>query len=109
MNIEIFENRGYVEPLVHINESYNEIVVMIDLPYVKKDDIDLRVGEKEIEIRTIIKRTFKDKHSVNFRFFHKIIALPSKVIQEKARARFEKNILIITLPKEKNIKRIKIE
>lgn len=107
MDIEIFENEDYVEPLVHIDESSDEIVVMIDLPYVRKEDIDLRVGEKTIEIKTIIRRV--NVRGVNFRFFHKIIDLPAKVIQEKAKARFEKNILIITLPKERHIKKIKIE
>ncbi len=109
MSAEIFNKEICIEPLVYISESYDEIIVMIDLPYVRKEDINLSVREKAIEIKTIIKTTFKNKHSVKFRFFHKIIDLPTRVLQEKVKAKFEKNILLITLPKEKNIKRIKID
>ncbi len=109
MNIEIFNKESCIEPLVHIGESSTQIIVMIDLPCVRKEDIDLKVSEKAVEIKTIIKTTFKNKRSVKFCLFHKIIDLPTMVFKEKVKAKFQKNILLITLPKEKNIKRIKIE
>ncbi|PKP61036.1 MAG: hypothetical protein CVT88_01335 [Candidatus Altiarchaeales archaeon HGW-Altiarchaeales-1] len=107
--VEIFNNESYVEPLVHIGESDAQIVVMIDLPCVRKEDIDLKVSEKAVEIKTIIKTTIKNKRGVKFCLFHKIIDLPAKIVREKVKAKFEKGILLITLPKERTSKRIKIE
>jgi len=67
------------------------------------------VSEKAVEIKTIIKTTIKNKQCVKFCLFHKIIDLPAKIVRKKVKAKFEKGILLITLPKENNVRRIKIE
>jgi len=112
MGIEIFDKGSSIEPLVYINNSPYEIVVMIDLPCVDKKDIDLKVSEKAVEIEAVIKdihtRNY-GKNAVKFMFFHKIIELPARIVQEKVRAKFEKNVLLITMPKDRNVKTIKIE
>jgi len=111
MGIEIFDKGSSIEPLVYINNSPYEIVVMIDLPCVDKKDIDLKVSEKAVEIEAVIKdihtRNY-GKNAVKFMFFHKIIELPARIVQEKVRAKFEKNVLLITMPKDRNVKTIKI-
>lgn len=110
---EIFNEENCIEPLVHINETNDRFVVMIDLPCVRKEDIELKASERSIEIDAIIKsihqHNYRDKKTVKFTFFHKTISLHADIITEKVKAKFEKNILLITLSKAKKIKYLNID
>jgi len=110
--VEIFNDENRAEPLVHITESKDKTVIMVDLPCVRKQNIDLKVSKKAVEINAIIKNTFAEdyfKKGVRWTFFHKIIDLPTETFPEKVKAKFEKNVLLITIPKNRKVKRIKIE
>ncbi len=101
----IFDKEEYIEPLTYMYEEDDKIVITADLPCVNKDDVEVNAGENTIEINALIKGYKKAKFSV--KFFHKVITLPVKIRDVKAK--FENGRLIITIPKQKDKMRIKIE
>ncbi len=104
---------GFVYPEVEVYERNNTIIVEVELPGVKKEDLDLFVSEREIELtarRKIIEEVTKAEYVTRRRFkkgYHLRLTLPSSVDVERAKARLEDGLLRIILPK-KGRKGIKI-
>lgn len=105
-----------LEPLAYVNETEDEIIVTVDLPYVKdKNDIDVRISENELIIEARMKRPVKYStlagvyHNVSFDTYRKIIKLPSNIEPSEARARFKNGILEIRIPKKVRKFRINVE
>ncbi|MFX0099812.1 MAG: Hsp20/alpha crystallin family protein [Candidatus Hodarchaeota archaeon] len=78
------------EPLADVLEEENEIVVVVELPGVKKEDITLDANEDSIEIRAEGGRD---------RRYQKNVWLPSKINPDKAKARYTNGILEVRLEK----------
>ena len=106
-----------MSPLVDVYETPEEVVVVAELPGVKKEDINISVVDNELEIRAEVKREEEIKEEAYYRreryyrgFFRRI-RLPTAVLAEKARAKYENGILTIRLPKAavERRKRIEIE
>ncbi|MEM3383681.1 MAG: Hsp20/alpha crystallin family protein [Nitrososphaerales archaeon] len=102
-------------PLVNIEDRNNEIVVMVDLPFVeRKEDIDLSVTEDRLEIIARMKEGIKWERwgtcqkQLEFKTFRKSIRLPEKVDPEGAKATFRNGILKVLLPKVRKRYTIKI-
>lgn len=96
-----------LEPLVEVHETEDEVIVTADLPFVRsKRNIDLYIGEKHLEIKASIDKpiTFDDwdvlhKHPP-FKFFYKVVDLPTEVEAREAKAYFRNGILKIVIPKK---------
>ena len=78
------------EPLADVIEENDEIVVVVELPGVKKEDITLDANEDSIEIRA---DGGKDRK------YQKNVWLPSKINPDKAKARYTNGILEVRLEK----------
>ncbi|HID17909.1 TPA: Hsp20/alpha crystallin family protein [Candidatus Bathyarchaeota archaeon] len=95
-----------LKPLVHVYETEDEVVVTIDLPYVKKEDIRLSASENMLKIEAPARERIKlsrwgpYQREVEFEYFRRTITLPAVIDPEKARARFKDGILQVTLPKK---------
>jgi len=106
---------GRIKPLAYVTEAEDKIIVSADLPFVLKKDIKLNVGEDTLEIEAAMERCMKFERwgtvqrSCEFKTFHRVIKLPSKVFPEKAKAKFKSGILTIDLPKKTKGYKIKIE
>jgi len=106
---------GRIKPLAYVTEAEDKIIVSADLPFVRKKDIKLNVGEDTLEIEATMERCVKFERwgtvqrSCEFKTFHRVIKLPSKVFPEKAKAKFKSGILTIDLPKKTKGYKIKIE
>ena len=103
-----------LEPLVTITDKEEEIVVKVDLPCVRKEEIKLTATEKTLTIEATLKEAYKmmrltTTRETRFEHFKKTIKLPSEVQPEKARAKFKNGILEIRLPKKIGGREIKIE
>ncbi|MCP8321354.1 MAG: Hsp20/alpha crystallin family protein [archaeon] len=79
-----------LEPLVNIEDRYDEIVVTVDLPCVESsEDIDLNVTEDILEIIARMKEAIRwerwgtSQRHLEFKTFRKSIRLPEKVNPEK--------------------------
>ncbi len=79
------------EPLVDIMEDDKNITIVVELPGVEKDEIDLRGNGKELKIKVDGKK----------RKYSKVISLPDNVTFDKAKATYNNGILEISIPKSK--------
>lgn len=95
-----------LKPLVHISETEDEVVVTIDLPYVRKEDIKLSANENMLKVeaparqRIKLRRWGPYQREVEFECFRRTITLPTLVDPEGAKARFKDGILQVFLPKK---------
>lgn len=109
-----FERRC-LEPLTEVKETLNEIIVTVDLPCVRKEEVKLHATENMLTIEASMYRKIKfDKlkaiyHETEFQSYHKVIKLSSLVDPESAKARFKDGILEVRLPKKYKAYNIKID
>ncbi|MFX0096311.1 MAG: Hsp20/alpha crystallin family protein [Candidatus Hodarchaeota archaeon] len=96
-------------PVGLLNEA-DQITVQLDIPGFEKEDIDIKVGEDELVIKaetTIeIEKPIMEKSQ---RKFYDAIKLPAAVKPEGTKAKYEKGVLTIILPKREPQKKIDIE
>ncbi len=104
-----------LEPLIETYESEKEFIINTDLPCVKKDDIEVHIENKDLEISAKCANVIKFEkwgtiqRKTNFHSFRSIVHLPPYVDEKRAKATFKDGILQIKIPKEKIEKKIKIE
>jgi len=103
------------EPLVDINETKNEIKVIVELPGINKEDMDLRVKDNNLIIKAIIKKTnTENKENVlyqerSYQQYYRVVPLPEYANTKKINAKYNNGILEITMPKIKTNDSDKIE
>jgi len=106
---------GCLEPLIHIHEEDDEIVVSADLPCVKKEDVKIFCAQRSLEIQATMSRHVKFEkwgtiqREITFNSFKRSIDLPAEVIPEEAKASFKSGILTLQLPKKTTKTRIEID
>jgi HSP20 family protein len=76
------------EPLVDVVQSDKDVRVIVELPGVRKEDINVVVDEKQLVISV----------DTPDRKYHKKLELPGAVDAEKAKSTFNNGILEVTLP-----------
>ena len=85
----------------------NRYVVKVDLPGVKKKDVELNITENSIEICAEHKDESEEKKKNFLRkersevSYYRTLPLPEKVLANKAKAKLTDGTLNITLPKAK--------
>ena len=96
---------GYRRPISETYIDGDEVVVVIELPAVSKDSIDLRVREREVEMEAGFSEELKKvapKYSIfKGKGYRTIISLPKDVDAEKAKATFKDGVLIVKIPIQK--------
>ena len=97
---------GFVYPEVEVHERSDSIVVEVELPGVKKEDLELFVSEGEIELtakRRVIEEISETEYTRRRRIkkgYYLRLKLPAPVEPERAKARLEDGLLRIILPKK---------
>ncbi|UCH38208.1 MAG: Hsp20/alpha crystallin family protein [Candidatus Bathyarchaeota archaeon] len=97
--------RRSLVPLSTLTETNDAIVVELDLPRVRKQDIHIKLVEDTLEIQAALhthirfERWGTVQQSCEFRLFHKVISLPQPVRMDQTHATFKKGILRIDLQK----------
>jgi len=105
----------FMRPLVDIYETPEEVVVVAELPGVRKEDIAIEATEDVLEIKAEVKREEEVKEEAYFRReryykgFYRRVRLPAPVRPEGARAKYENGVLIVRLPKAVAEKRHRIK
>ena len=88
-----------------IIDEGDKFVVKVDLPGVKKKDIELNVTDNSIEISAEHKEEEEEKRKNFLRkerskvSYYRTLPLPEKVISSKAKAKLTDGVLNITIPK----------
>lgn len=88
------EARPERDPLVDVYEEDDQIVVVMEVPGVEKDQIKIEASSMELEI--IANNTENREHPVSYR---KSIPLPKEINPNVAKARYTNGILEVKLTK----------
>ncbi|MGQ9514549.1 MAG: Hsp20/alpha crystallin family protein [Thermoproteota archaeon] len=115
-SIKEFEySSGCIEPLYEVSETPEEIIISVDIPGVKKEDISLEATDNKLYIDAKCKRVISMKkwgvrgQEKTFKRFRKVISLPSSVDPEKAKASLKSGVLEVRFPRKREGVRIEIE
>lgn len=109
----MFERAEY--PAMDVIEGENEITVKAELPGLEAKDVDISLENNQLILKGEKKLESEEKkdnyHRIerSYGSFFRSVPMPVKVKQEGIKARFDKGILHITLPKDEAAKSRKIE
>ena len=100
---------GWTPPL-DMHEDKDNIYVRVELPGMKKEDIDLSLHDGSLSISG--ERKTEEKHQEGevyraerfFGRFQRTVGLPTPVQNDKVRAQYKDGILTVTLPKAEEAK-----
>jgi len=91
--------RRELRPLTNITETDDEVIVSIDLPCARKDNIELKATSDTLYIKAKMDRCVRISN-VDFEHYSRSIRLPSRVDASNARASFKGGVLQVRLPKK---------
>ncbi len=103
--------QDYKMPLVDMYETDDELVVIMELPGVRKEDINLNVSPTSVEVSAELTEESEEqvkkyhKKERVIRRYYRNITLPMKVSTENVRAKYENGMLVIRFKKEAGEKR----
>jgi HSP20 family protein len=102
-------------PAVDLYEDKDSLVVKVELPGLKKEEIEVSVHDGSLSISGERKSATPDSSSQTFRSerffgrFHRALALPKPVAVDRIKAFYKDCILTVTLPKTEEAKPKQIE
>jgi HSP20 family protein len=106
-------------PRVDVSETDKEVSVSAELPGMDEKDITVEMNDAAVTIRGEKKEEKEEKgknwhtKEQSYGFFHRVVPLPASVEGAKAKAKFAKGVLTVTVPKraeeQARRKAIKIE
>ncbi len=97
---------SFREPLTDVRESDEEIIITMEIPGARKEDMELTVTEDEITVKAERKEETEEKKTGfyrrerAYRGFYRSLKLPVRVSSEKATAEYRDGLLTIRLPKK---------
>lgn len=110
---DVFSKADNFAPAFEILDEDKSYIVGLDVPGLKKDDIDIEVKDNHLIVTGERK---SDKHNVNvlrserrYGRFSRVFGLPQNLDTESIDARYENGVLSIHLPKEEKSQPRKIK
>jgi HSP20 family protein len=104
------KSEGGVVPIMDLYERASDLVVKVELPGVRREDIDLTITKDTLIVKGEVKKDEEIKDEDYFIAeraygnFTRTIALPVEVENEKTQASLVSGILEIVLPKKEQAK-----
>ena len=95
----------FQKPQADVMETENSIIVITDLPGVKKEDIDIDISEDSIDITAKFEDEIDEeganyiKKERSYGETKRSISLPAQINVKEATAKFNDSILTVNLPK----------
>jgi len=102
-------------PVVDVYEEKNNVIVKVEIPGMKKEEIEVYVTEGLLKIAGERKEEVELKEAESYRSeryfgrFHRSVSLPAAVEAGKIEARYKDGILTVTCPKTEEAKRKQVE
>ncbi len=97
--------KGFFEsvlPPIDIVELDGNLIITLDLPGLKKEDINVEISSAYLKIQVNRKIDYGERALVHVRQrperFYKRILLPVNVEEEKASSKYENGVLTVTVP-----------
>lgn len=96
-------------PRVDVSETDSAVTVSAELPGMDEKDITVEMDDASITVRGEKQEEKEDKgrnwysREQTYGAFHRVIPLPSSVDGAKAKAKFKKGVLTITVPKREEL------
>jgi len=101
---------GWAAPLVDMYQTEDDVVVKATLPGVSADDLDIQIGDGALTLRAEMHEEHSDEgkqyhvREHRTRAFARSLALPTKVVADKANAELKDGMLTLTMPKAEEVK-----
>ena len=103
-------------PAVDVYENGEKVVLKLDIPGIKEEDLDIRVENQTLSVRGERKFESEEKeenfHRIERRYgsFFRSFSLPTTVDSESIRANYKNGVLTVELPKraESKPKQVKV-
>lgn len=99
-----------------IIETDESVIVHVDLPGIKKDDIDLDVTETRVRVKAsfdieqeINRGSHLTLHDRKSGVVRRTVRLPKKVIPQEAEAEYEDGVLTVEIPKQEKTESFKVK
>lgn len=105
--IRLFAGQITQSPTVDISETDDTLVVKVELPETKPEDLDISVDDDILTISGEKRSDSLEENNNHFRVekrvgsFSRTVSLPCKVDSDNTRATYQKGILKIVMPKLK--------
>lgn len=113
---DVFSNNEYqYAPACEIIDGEKSYAISLDVPGLRKEDIDIEVKDNHLHISGERKAETKtDKNNVlrterRYGKFSRVFSLPKNVNSDAIAARFDNGVLELTLPKEEKSQTKKIQ
>ncbi len=109
------EGERVFAPVVDVYETDQELVVKVELPGVKKENVEVSIRDNALYIRGEKKEEKEEKTETYHRVervygrFERVLPLPTDVKVESAKAEFRDGVLEIRIQKAEGAKEKKIE
>lgn len=94
----------YSHPRVDLYEDKENFHVRVELPGLKRDDIQVELGEGVLTLSAERKRFGPDGEAKETSRFSRSLSVPARVQEDNIGARYEDGILTVTLPKAEEVK-----
>jgi HSP20 family protein len=104
-----------LRPLYQVRETKESIIVVVDLPYVEKKAINLKVDEQSIDLSAELRQPIRyerwgtAQRECEFRKLSVTIPLPAEIISDEAVAKFKEGLLTVKLPRKIKKRIIRVE
>ncbi|HXQ33148.1 MAG TPA: Hsp20/alpha crystallin family protein [Anaerolineales bacterium] len=101
---------GWSAPAIDMYQTDDEIVVKASLPGIKADEVQINITGDVLTLKGEVKHEEESKNKAwhireqRWGSFQRLVALPTNVVADKAKAEFENGILTVTLPKAEEVK-----
>lgn len=117
----VFGTATFRTPAVDLVDEGDEYKLHAEMPGINKEDVNLEIGENELEISAETKEEKKEgdekkgyiRRERRYSKFYRRIPLPQQVDSEKAEAELKDGVLTVRLPKisppEKKTKKVSIK
>ena len=109
-SLENGSSRLSYSPLMNVSETESAYLILMDLPGVKKKDVDVNLSNGIITVLGERKTSKKGDennhiwHETTYGTFSRSFELTSDIVEEKITAKFNNGVLNITIPKAEEIK-----
>ncbi|MBA4388236.1 MAG: molecular chaperone [Verrucomicrobia bacterium] len=93
-------------PRINISENDKDVQVSAELPGMDEKDVTVELDDGTLTIKGEKREEHEEKgknwHSVerSYGSFHRVLPLPARIDEKKARASFKKGVLTVVLPKQ---------